>query len=70
MATIVIRRPGRQEEQTIVLEGSELVIGRELECDITVDDRTVSRRHALLRQLPGGRKPTQHRMQNRRTAPG
>ena len=47
MATLVIRRSG-QEEQTAVLSDTEATIGRLPENTIFVDDRSVSRRHALI----------------------
>ncbi|HEX8054925.1 MAG TPA: DUF3662 and FHA domain-containing protein [Thermoleophilaceae bacterium] len=41
------------EDKRAVLSGSRLVIGRSRDCDITVEDANVSRRHAELRNEDG-----------------
>ena len=41
------------EDKRTVLSGSRLLIGRSRDCDITVDDPNVSRRHAELRNEDG-----------------
>jgi hypothetical protein len=41
------------EDKRTVLSGSRLLIGRSRDCDVTVDDPNVSRRHAELRNEDG-----------------
>ena len=41
------------EDKRVVLSGSRLLIGRSRDCDITIDDPNVSRRHAELRNEDG-----------------
>jgi hypothetical protein len=41
------------EDKRTVLSGSRLLIGRSRDCDITIDDPNVSRRHAELRNEDG-----------------
>jgi DNA-binding NtrC family response regulator len=43
---------GKGRLSTHVLTGDEIVIGRAPECDVIVDDRALSRRHAILRRVP------------------
>ena len=51
---LVVRSGGGRTGETFVLEGEETTIGRSPECDIFLDDVTVSRRHAVVRQRSGG----------------
>ena len=51
---LVVRSGGGRAVETFVLEGDETTIGRSPECDIFLDDVTVSRRHALITE-EGGR---------------
>src|SRR5687767_11037541 len=37
---------------THALAGAELAIGRDPGCDVVIDDRALSRRHAILRRSP------------------
>ena len=53
MATLAIRRPG-QEEETVSLPEKEATVGRLPDNDVVVDDRSVSRRHALISPLGEG----------------
>ena len=43
---------GKGRLSTHVLTGDEIVIGRAPECDVIVDDRALSRRHAILHRRP------------------
>ena len=47
MATIVVKRPGRADE-VVLLSDDETVVGRSEDAGVVVDERAVSRRHALL----------------------
>ena len=47
MATIVVKRPGRADE-VVPLPDDETVVGRSPDAGLVVDERAVSRRHALL----------------------
>ena len=47
MSTIVVKRPGRADE-VVSLPDAETVVGRSADADLVVDERAVSRRHALL----------------------
>ncbi|MEA2475252.1 MAG: hypothetical protein QOE06_3167 [Thermoleophilaceae bacterium] len=52
------QRPGARallvgEDKRTVLSGSRMLVGRSRDCDITVDDPNVSRRHAELRNEDG-----------------
>jgi len=51
---LVVRSGGGRTGETFVLEGDETTIGRSPECDIFLDDVTVSRRHAIVRRRGGG----------------
>ena len=53
MAILVIRRPG-QEEENVPLPEREATVGRLPDNDIVVDDRSVSRRHAVISPLGEG----------------
>jgi hypothetical protein len=68
-------------DKRTVLSGSRLLIGRSRDCDITVDDPNVSRRHAELRNEGGswvvadlgstnGVKVNGHRVEQARLEPG
>jgi pSer/pThr/pTyr-binding forkhead associated (FHA) protein len=50
---LVVRSGGGRAGETFVLEGDETTIGRSPECDIFLDDVTVSRRHAVVRRGGG-----------------
>ena len=45
---LVVRSGGGRAGETFLLEGDETTIGRSPECDIFLDDVTVSRRHAIV----------------------
>ena len=47
MSTIVVKRPGRADE-VVLLPDAETVVGRSADAGLVVDERAVSRRHALL----------------------
>ena len=68
-------------DKRTVLSGSRLVIGRSRDCDVTVEDPNVSRRHAELRNQDGhwvvadlgstnGVKVNGHRVEQARLEPG
>jgi pSer/pThr/pTyr-binding forkhead associated (FHA) protein len=50
---LVVRSGGGRAGETFAIEGEETTVGRSPECDIFLDDVTVSRRHAVVRR--GGR---------------
>ncbi len=56
MATIVVKRPGRMDE-VVLLSDDETVVGRSPDAGLVVDERAVSRQHAL---LVGGAEPGTH----------
>jgi two-component system response regulator AtoC len=43
---------GDGQMRVVTFEGDELVIGRSSECDVVVDNRALSRRHAVVRRKP------------------
>jgi hypothetical protein len=45
---LVVRAGGGRAGETFALEGDRVVVGRSPECEIFLDDVTVSRRHALI----------------------
>jgi len=47
-ATLVIRSGGGRAGETFTLDGERTAIGRNPECEVFLDDVTVSRNHALL----------------------
>ena len=47
MAILVIRRPG-QVEQSVHLDDLQVTVGRLEDNELTIDDRSVSRRHAVI----------------------
>ena len=51
---LVVRSGGGRAGEVFRLEGERTVIGRSPECDIFLDDVTVSRRHAALVEGSGG----------------
>ena len=51
---LVVRSGGGRAGETFVIESEETTVGRSPECDIFLDDVTVSRRHAVLRRSGGG----------------
>jgi hypothetical protein len=51
---IIVRAGAGRVGETYSLEGDRLSIGRSPDCDIFLDDVTVSRRHALLLGRQGG----------------
>ena len=51
---LIVRSGGGRTGETFLLEGDETTIGRSPECDIFLDDVTVSRRHAIVRRGSGG----------------
>jgi pSer/pThr/pTyr-binding forkhead associated (FHA) protein len=52
LATLVVREP-RGLVRRLPLDGSPVVIGRDAACDVVLDDRRASRRHARI-QARGG----------------
>jgi ABC transport system ATP-binding/permease protein len=56
-ATVVATAAERPGERTVLheLPAGSVTIGRSPSCEIVLDDPLVSRRHAELRELPGGR---------------
>ena len=51
---LVVRSGGGRVGETFVPEGERTLIGRSPECDIFLDDVTVSRKHAVLVEREGG----------------
>jgi pSer/pThr/pTyr-binding forkhead associated (FHA) protein len=51
---LVVRSGGGRSGETFLLEGEETTIGRSPDCEIFLDDVTVSRRHAIVRRGSGG----------------
>jgi ribosomal protein L40E len=51
---LIVRSGGGRAGETFVLDGDETTIGRSPDCDIFLDDVTVSRRHAVVRRGPSG----------------
>ena len=51
---LVVRSGGGRAGETFVLEGAETTIGRSPDCDIFLDDVTVSRKHAVVRRGAAG----------------
>ena len=47
---LVVRSGGGRAGETFVLDDEETTIGRSPDCDIFLDDVTVSRRHAIVRR--------------------
>ena len=45
---LVVRSGGGRAGETFALEGDRLSVGRSPECDVFLDDVTVSRRHAII----------------------
>lgn len=52
--TLVVRSGGGRTGEQFPLEGTETTIGRTPDCDIFLDDVTVSRRHAVVAKGEGG----------------
>ena len=50
---VMIQKNG-QLLRSLTLEGSEAILGRAEGCVIRLDDRAVSRQHAVLKSTPGG----------------
>ena len=50
---LVVRSGGGRVGETFAPEGERTLIGRSPECDIFLDDVTVSRKHAVLRRSEG-----------------
>jgi hypothetical protein len=51
---LVVRVGGGRAGETFVLEGDRVAVGRSPECEIFLDDVTVSRRHALISRGENG----------------
>jgi FHA domain/zinc-ribbon domain len=51
---LVVRSGGGRAGEHFLLEHERITVGRSPDCDIFLDDVTVSRRHALLKQADGG----------------
>lgn len=45
---VLVVRSGPAEGERFILKGERVVVGRNVDCDIVLDDVTVSRRHATL----------------------
>jgi hypothetical protein len=52
--TLVVRSGGGRAGEYFQLGQERITVGRSPDCDIFLDDVTVSRRHALLKQADGG----------------
>jgi pSer/pThr/pTyr-binding forkhead associated (FHA) protein len=44
----LVLNPGQPDRQTIEVRGPKVLIGREDDCDVVIDDPTVSRHHATI----------------------
>jgi predicted RNA-binding Zn-ribbon protein involved in translation (DUF1610 family) len=51
---LVVRSGGGRAGEHFLLKEKRITVGRSPDCDIFLDDVTVSRRHALLKQADGG----------------
>ena len=51
---LVVRSGGGRAGEHFLLGQARITVGRSPDCDIFLDDVTVSRRHALLKQADGG----------------
>jgi hypothetical protein len=51
---LVVRSGGGRAGETFIVEGDETTVGRSPDCDIFLDDVTVSRRHAVVRRTGAG----------------
>jgi FHA domain/zinc-ribbon domain len=51
---LVVRSGGGRAGEHFLLQNERITVGRSPECDIFLDDVTVSRRHALVKQADGG----------------
>ena len=51
---LVVRSGGGRAGEHFLLKEARVTVGRSPECDIFLDDVTVSRRHALVKQEDGG----------------
>jgi pSer/pThr/pTyr-binding forkhead associated (FHA) protein len=51
---LVVRSGGGRAGEHFLLQQERVTVGRSPECDIFLDDVTVSRRHALVKQQDGG----------------
>ena len=51
---LVVRSGGGRAGEHFLLQEERITVGRSPECDIFLDDVTVSRRHALVKQADGG----------------
>lgn len=51
---LVVRSGGGRAGEHFLLNEARVTVGRSPECDIFLDDVTVSRRHALVKQQDGG----------------
>jgi hypothetical protein len=51
---LVVRSGGGRAGETFELSGDRTMIGRSPECDVFLDDVTVSRRHAVVQRTPEG----------------
>jgi pSer/pThr/pTyr-binding forkhead associated (FHA) protein len=51
---LVVRSGGGRAGETFALERDRVSVGRGPECDVFLDDVTVSRKHAVLRRGPDG----------------
>jgi pSer/pThr/pTyr-binding forkhead associated (FHA) protein len=51
---LVVRSGGGRAGEHFLLQQESITVGRSPECDIFLDDVTVSRRHALVKQANGG----------------
>jgi pSer/pThr/pTyr-binding forkhead associated (FHA) protein len=51
---LVVRSGGGRSGETFALAGDRLTVGRSPECDVFLDDVTVSRQHAIITRSDGG----------------
>ena len=53
-SALVVRSGGGRSGETFALDGEKITVGRSPECDIFLDDVTVSRRHAIVSRRDDG----------------
>jgi pSer/pThr/pTyr-binding forkhead associated (FHA) protein len=51
---LVVRSGGGRAGETFIVDAAETTIGRSPDCDVFLDDVTVSRKHAVVKRTPTG----------------
>jgi pSer/pThr/pTyr-binding forkhead associated (FHA) protein len=51
---LVVRSGGGRSGEAFILQGERTTIGRSPDCDVFLDDVTVSRKHAVIAEVDGG----------------